>query len=260
MAPGCGCYWPRDTTDMTGSLTVATTLDALKEISAFITDAATHAGLDEHTTWQVELAVDEAATNIIQHAMAGTPGTMELTWRVESGAFVVMLRDWGRPFDPAQVPTPDIHSPLEERQAGGLGIFLMNRLMDSVDFSFDPDQGNLLVMRKALVRGDGPQVFTLGGRLDASSVDRALQSARAAMGDGARQIVLDMSDVSFLSSSGLRALLILRKELLTFDGALRLCCLQPHVYEVFAITGFTQVFAIHEDRAAALAAFGEEHA
>ncbi|MFN8476651.1 MAG: ATP-binding protein [Kouleothrix sp.] len=61
-------------------LTVPATLDALAHISASITDATcARAGLDEHAAWQVQLAVDEAATNIIQHGYpAETPGNIDL--------------------------------------------------------------------------------------------------------------------------------------------------------------------------------------
>jgi anti-anti-sigma factor len=65
--------------------------------------------------------------------------------------------------------------------------------------------------------------------------------------------------VTFLSSSGLRALLLTRKELLAQDGELRLCALRPEVEEVFALTGFTQVFSIHATREEALQAFKREH-
>ncbi|HEU4324819.1 MAG TPA: anti-sigma factor antagonist [Roseiflexaceae bacterium] len=243
-------------------LRVPATLDSLAHISAFINDAAGRVGLDDHSAWQVELAVDEAATNIIQHACdPGQPGEIELSWRVESDWLVVTLRDWGDPFDPSSIPAPDITSPLEERQAGGLGIFLMNRLMDSVSFEFDTANGNLLTMTKRLhSAAEPPQIVTLGGRLDAQSTNQALSRVRATLGAGTSQVLLDMSGVTFMSSSGLRALLLLRRELLAQGGELRLCALQPQVREVFALTGFTQVFAIHDTRDDALAAFAQEHA
>src|SRR5204862_7312096 len=93
------------------------------------------------------------------------------------------------------------------------------------------------------------------GRLDAVSTDSAITEVRAAIANGARSVLLDMADVTFLSSSGLRALLLLRKELLAHGGELRLCRLQPQVQEVFALTGFTQVFTIHRSREEALDAF-----
>jgi serine/threonine-protein kinase RsbW len=244
------------------SLTVSATLDSLATISAFITDATARAGLDDHAAWQVQLAVDEASTNIIQHGYdEAAPGEIELTWRVEGDQLIVTLLDRGRSFNPDDVPAPDITSPLEERQAGGLGLFLMGRLMDSVEFEFDDLQGNLLKMTKRIGAADTPaQIFELAGRLDAVGSQAAIARVYAAISAGARNVLLDLSQVTFMSSSGLRALLLVRKELLSQSGELRLCALKPQVQEVFTLTGFTQVFAIHPTREEALRAFGQGHA
>lgn len=244
------------------TITVPAILDSLAPLSDFITSAASQVGLDDHSSWQVQLAVDEAATNIIQHGYdAQQPGEIELRWRVDAGDFVVTLRDKGRRFDPSGVTAPDIASPLDERQVGGLGIYLMSRLMDSVKFDFDERQGNLLTMTKRLpAEPVQSQIFELSGRLDAVSTAVAIERVQEAIDAGAQRILLDLSGVSFLSSSGLRALLLVRKQLLARGGQLRLCALRPAVQEVFTLTGFTQVFAIHRSREEALAAFGQEQA
>jgi anti-anti-sigma factor len=244
------------------SLTVPATLDSLARISEFITDVTTRVGLDDHAAWQVQLAVDEASTNIIQHGYdQAAPGEIELGWRVDGDQLIVTLCDRGRHFNPGDVPAPDITSPLEERQAGGLGIFLMGKLMDSVQFEFDDSHGNLLTMTKSIrAVGAAAQIFELSGRLDAVSSQAAIARVYAAISAGARHVLLDMSEVTFLSSSGLRALLLVRKELLAQSGELRLCELKPQVHEVFTLTGFTQVFAIHPTREEALRAFGQGQA
>jgi serine/threonine-protein kinase RsbW len=77
---------------------------------------------------------------------------------------------------------------------------------------------------------------------------------------GARTILLDMHKVSFLSSSGLRSLLMIRREINAHQGTLMLIALLPHVEEVFTMTGFSQVFELYpsiEAARAALAARGE---
>src|SRR5579859_3494153 len=197
------------------SLTVPAALDSLARISEFIVDATTRAGLDDHAAWQVQLAVDEAATNIIQHGYSvDSSGVITLTWNIENETFFVSLRDTGRRFNPHDVPPPDILSPLEERQAGGLGLYLMNQLMDTVHFDFDDKRGNLLTMTKHIDRARKPaNIFALSGRLDAVSTNEVLGRVKVAIADGAGQVLLDMAGVSFLSSSGLRALLLLRKDL-----------------------------------------------
>lgn len=240
------------------SITIPATLESLARISDFIIDATVRVGLDDHAAWQVQLAVDEAATNIIQHGYGpGQVGDIELSWRVDGVQFAITLRDRGRRFSPADVPAPNISSPFEERQPGGLGIYLMGRLMDSVRFEYDQQRGNTLTMTKRIGPAAGPaRIFELHGRLDAVSTAAALTQVRAAVSSGTRNILLDLSDVTFMSSSGLRALLLVRKDLIANGGEFRLCELQPQVYEVFAITGFTQVFSIHQTRDDAMAAFG----
>jgi serine/threonine-protein kinase RsbW len=241
------------------SITVPATLESLARVSDFISDATARAGLDDHAAWQVQLAVDEAATNIIQHAYAASqPGNIELSWRVNGVEFAVTLRDRGRRFNPADVPPPDITAPLEERQSGGLGIYLMSRLMDNVSFGYDEQHGNTLTMTKRIGPAVAPaRIFNLRGRLDAVGTNGELAQVRAAIAANTRNVLLDMTDVTFLSSSGLRALLLVRRDLIAQSGDLRLCALQPQVYEVFSITGLNQIFAIHRTRDDAIAAFGQ---
>jgi serine/threonine-protein kinase RsbW len=248
---------------MKATLTITADVDALGQISAFITEAAELAGLDERATWQVQLAVDEAATNIIQHAYEpDQPGDIVVGWTCEAERFVVTLRDFGREFDPDDVPEPDIASPLEERQVGGLGIYMITRLMDEVRFEFDPQAGNLLTITKYLSGNSQNDicVMPVEGRVDAATSPRLSKQVHDQIDAGARFVLLDMQAVSFLSSSGLRSLLLIRRDLMTLGGELRLAALQPQVYEVFALTGFTQVFAIHDTLDEARESFGQGRA
>lgn len=241
------------------SITLAADLDALAKISAFVTEAAELAGLDERATWQVQLAIDEAATNVIQHAYdPDAPGDLTLTWRCEENKFILTLRDYGRQFDPGSIPEPDITSSLEERQVGGLGLYLITRLMDEVRFDFNPQGGNVLTMVKYISASPREDVVLLPikGRVDAVTAPQLNREVHDQINAGARYLLLDLSEVTFLSSSGLRALLLIRKELMTMGGELRLAALQPQVHEVFTLTGFTQVFAIHGTVEDARAMFG----
>jgi serine/threonine-protein kinase RsbW len=244
-------------------LTLPANLDALTRISSFITDAAEQAGLDERSTWQLQLAVDEAATNIIQHAYdIDEPGDLTLSWQADDTCFTVKLRDQGRGFDPQEVPEPDMLLPPEQRQIGGLGIYLMTRLMDEVHFDFDPQHGNLVTMVKYITPNvpDDTAVLRLSGRLDALAAPGIRAEAQALIEAGSRHLVIDLADVTFISSSGLRALLLVRKDVMTLGGELRLAAVRPHVREVFELTGFVQVFALHTTIDDAREAFGQSRA
>ncbi len=128
--------------------------DSLAPIGEFVTHAARAAGLDARAVYAVQMAVDEACSNIIEYAYGGERcGTIECTCRISDDELTVILRDHGRPFDPTSVPEPDIHASLENRDGGGLGFYFMHQLMDEVHFEFTPDSGNVLTMVK---RGETP--------------------------------------------------------------------------------------------------------
>jgi len=131
--------------------------------------------------------------------------------------------------------------------------------MDEVRFDFNPQGGNLLTMVKYISASprDDVVVMPIKGRVDAVTAPQLNREVHAQIDGGARYILLDLADVTFLSSSGLRALLLIRKELMTLGGQLRLASLRPQVYEVFTLTGFTQVFAIHTTVEEARAQFGQ---
>jgi anti-sigma regulatory factor (Ser/Thr protein kinase) len=83
---------------------------------------------------QLELAVEEAVVNICLYAYEVPPG--ELLVRIDPGekSFIVELVDEGIPFDPLAVNEPDLRAAVEERAVGGLGIFLVRRVMDEVAY------------------------------------------------------------------------------------------------------------------------------
>jgi len=238
------------------SLTLDATLEALSSISDFVVERARAAGLDEHAVWEVQLAVDEAATNVIQHSYAEHVGTLTVQAETVDGELRITLRDRGVPFNPLEVPEPDLESPLEERKTGGLGLYLMRKLMDSVDWHFG-DGENVLTMTKR-IRQREHRTLELKGRIDAGASPAVNSLIRTAMGEGAKQLIVGLRDVTFMSSSGLRTLLLLTRELRRAGGNLVLCEPQPQVAEVFHLTGFDQIFQLHHSREEAAAALGKE--
>ncbi len=132
------------------ALTVNSQVERLSEIADFVEQAARASGLNKGQTYDVQMAVDEACTNVIQHAYHGRPdGTIEIACEKHGKDFVVTIQDYGDRFDPNKVSRPRTHDPLSRRHLGGLGLFFMHKMMDRLQFDFSP-HGNRLTMTKKI--------------------------------------------------------------------------------------------------------------
>jgi serine/threonine-protein kinase RsbW len=108
-------------------LTVPGTLESLDDIADYVMAAAATAGLDKKTSYRLRLAVDEVATNIVTHgyAEAGLEGVLDLQADIDEKTLTISIGDTGVAYDPLQHQLPDdLALPLEQRQMGGLGVFL----------------------------------------------------------------------------------------------------------------------------------------
>ncbi len=132
-------------------LTVTSDVSNLGTVADFITQAAEAGGLDDKAAYKVQMAVDEAVTNVIEHAYNGnTEGRIYISCEIRGNEFIVEILDFGQPFNAEKVRQPRIKGPLSRRNIGGLGIFFMKKLMDRVEFSSSVDTGNRVRMMKRI--------------------------------------------------------------------------------------------------------------
>jgi serine/threonine-protein kinase RsbW len=123
----------------------------LEKICDLVSDQATKAGFDDSAVYAIQTAVDEACSNIIEHAYQGEDrGSIEVTIMFDNDCLTIRLIDQGIPFDPTNITEPDVNASLKERDNHGLGLFFMQKLMDAVSFEFSEDNGNVLTMVKCL--------------------------------------------------------------------------------------------------------------
>jgi phosphoserine phosphatase RsbU/P len=100
--------------------------------------------------YDLNLALEEAVNNIISHGYSDhREHEILVRIRVESGEVIAELKDDARAFNPLTAPEADVTTPLDEKTAGGLGIHLMRKLMDGIEYQRLED-GNLLIMKKKL--------------------------------------------------------------------------------------------------------------
>jgi anti-sigma regulatory factor (Ser/Thr protein kinase) len=144
-----------DATDLPAAhrlqLTCPAELQRLPELLALADRACAAAGADAAATYGVRLAVEEVVANIIAHGYGHHrrgPVTLTVAW--DSHQVRLEIRDLAPRFEPANVPAPDLDSPWESRNPGGIGWALVNQLMDSVEHRYDPATGNQLTLTKDL--------------------------------------------------------------------------------------------------------------
>ena len=127
----------------------AAKFEYLDEIREFVGGIARKGGFSDKDVYNIQLATDEAASNIIEHAYENVRnGVLELSCGVKGDLITIVLIDHGESFDPSEIPLPDLKADLSDRKIGGLGIFLMRKLMDDVSYEVKAGQGNILTMTK----------------------------------------------------------------------------------------------------------------
>lgn len=132
-------------------ITVASKLDNLAKIGTFVADTARRLKVPDATILDIQIAVEEACTNIIQHAYAMKPDKpISVGCRLRNREFIVRIRDFGAAFVLEAIAQPNLGADISERRADGLGVYLMKKLMTRVKYKFDDGRGNELTMVKKL--------------------------------------------------------------------------------------------------------------
>ena len=130
-------------------MTIAARIESIPTVTAFVDEQLEKLDCSRKAQIQIAVAVDEIFSNIARYAYGPEGG--EATVRVETekdpAAVVIAFIDHGRPFDPLAKPDPDLMLGPEERNIGGLGIFLVKKTMDDVHYEYSGGQ-NILTIRK----------------------------------------------------------------------------------------------------------------
>ncbi|MHB8620091.1 MAG: ATP-binding protein [Chloroflexota bacterium] len=140
------------------ALTLPGVLDSLEPVGKYVMSAAAEAGLRKPAAYKLRLAVDEIVTNIIVHGYteAGTSGDLNIRTEMDDKALRLVVEDTATPFDPRSVaPPPDLSKPLEERQIGGLGIFLVYESVDEFIYEHHGQHNRNVFVVKRGAESDG---------------------------------------------------------------------------------------------------------
>ena len=132
-------------------MTAAARIESIPAVTAFVEEQLEKLNCSRKVQIQIAVAIDEIFSNIARYAYGPEGG--EATIRVETeedpAAVVISFIDQGRPFDPLAKPDPDLLLGPEERDIGGLGIYLVKKTMDDVHYEYSGGR-NILTIRKQI--------------------------------------------------------------------------------------------------------------
>lgn len=132
-------------------LSVSGSIADLPRILDFVEEACDCAGIDPDAKFDLQLVVDEACTNIFEHAYDGDGGELSIRFETRGRDVEITLQDRGRPFDPALIPQPDMSVPLEKRPIGGLGLHLIRTLTDDVAYTCSQAGNRFKMVRRNIL-------------------------------------------------------------------------------------------------------------
>jgi serine/threonine-protein kinase RsbW len=240
----------------------------IRNIGRFIASGCDVAGLDDDARFQVELACDEACTNIIEHAYGGEGlGVITVSWEVTDGAFVITLEDDGPSFQPeSSYGNAPMLTPADDVKIGGLGVYFIRNLMDEVHYIAPENGGNELVLVKWLPipethpikrkkLGADLYLVTVAGRID-HQINAELERHLTRLLDNHHyRLIVDLSATTYINSSGLRILVSAWRQTRQHDGDLHLSGLNDNIMNIFTMVGFDKLFDIFETAEQAQDAF-----
>ena len=122
-------------------------LESVERFQGLAKEAATACGFSENALFRLELAVEETLVNVVNYAYGQTAdGWIEMSCSAgEAGELTVEVSDRGRPFDPLALPDPKTDAAVSDRKVGGLGVFLVRKMADSVSYKRSDDR-NILTL------------------------------------------------------------------------------------------------------------------
>ena len=138
----------RDMDRPANSLNTRPLPENLDQVTEFIRGQSEAFGVGMAQAMQLELVVDELFTNIVHYGYPAdqrSHGEVDLQVSKDGEQLIIRLSDNGRPFDPTDIPPPNIHADIEEREIGGLGMHIVREAVDHMDYNHDDGRNNLVL-------------------------------------------------------------------------------------------------------------------
>ncbi len=120
----------------------------LERMIRFVVDGLRENNYDKAFVDKIHLVAEEIILNVIDYAYPDNPGDIEIEyWIDETDNLTMTISDWGVAFNPLETGDPRIDAPVEDREIGGLGIFLTKQIMNDLEYRRENNK-NILTMKK----------------------------------------------------------------------------------------------------------------
>lgn len=235
-------------------------LDEIARIAQFIEELGMSLQLPPNITMGINLAVEEAISNIIQYGYPDKKDSViTLITSVAPGAITVRIMDKGISFDPTsrkEESSADAIS-IEQQLTQGLGLFIIRRTMDEVEYHSTGSHNELILVKNVdmdleteetlntnLCKIEGVMILTVEGRLDTANTNKFNTVIQPLLTAKSPHIIVNCEGLLYISSSGLRSLITLQKSILQNHGQLVLEAMRPEIRKIFDMTGCSKFFTI----------------
>ena len=132
------------------TLNMEVRLDEIDRIHAAVEILAAAEGWEPDLVFQIKLVVEEIGTNIVKYGYDDEGDSdIRITLTSDSDALTMEIVDDGKPFDPfAEAPPPDLDSPIPDRPIGGLGVYLVQKLMDESQYRRENGKNKVTLIKR----------------------------------------------------------------------------------------------------------------
>lgn len=244
--------------NMEKEIIIDNNIDEIIRITQFIEELGLTLQLPSGITMSVNLAIEEAISNIIRHAYPlGKQSDIILRVNISPGLLTFLIIDDGLSFDPSQKTSTEETVPLEQRLTEGLGLFLIRRTMDEIEYNVIEGRNHLVLkknidadfkqeatLKTNLCKIEGVTILSVEGRLDTANASEFNTIIHSLLSDSSHNIIINCEGLTYISSSGLRCLIVLQKSVTHNQGSLSLEAMRPEIRKIFDMTGCSSLFTI----------------
>ncbi len=131
-------------------LRVKAIMDNYDKCISFIEEQLQKSGFDNKAIIKVVTACEEIIVNVMNYAYSPKEGELDIVFEDDVDAVKITFVDNGNPFNPLDNPDVDITLPVDQREIGGLGILMVKKFMDDVNYEYKNHQNILTVMKRHL--------------------------------------------------------------------------------------------------------------